>query len=103
MAIVENSNGSAKKKEKYSLKKTNKSPQNSSLEDLRKKYRDEISQLSYDQSLNELDILLENLQLPNLPVEELQKLYLKGKIYLKHCEQLLDHVEQEVINIDDLD
>ena len=44
-------------------------------------------------------ILLE-LQKESLPVDKLQKYYLKGSIYLERCEALLSTIEQEVINLD---
>jgi len=58
-----------------------------------------IMLLSYEESLRSLDQLLENLQSDNLPVEDMQKYYLQGKLYLDHCESLLNNVEQEVIEL----
>ena len=58
-----------------------------------------IMLLSYEESLRSLDQLLENLHSDNLPVEDMQKYYLQGKLYLDHCESLLNNVEQEVIEL----
>ncbi|HGY5545949.1 MAG TPA: exodeoxyribonuclease VII small subunit, partial [Prochlorococcus sp.] len=44
--------------------------------------------------------LLVQLQNENVPVEELQGSYLHGKIYLEHCEALLNSVEQNVLQLD---
>jgi len=59
----------------------------------------QIMLLSYEESLSSLDKLLENLQNDNVPVEDMQRYYLKGKLYLDHCESLLNNVEQEVIEL----
>ena len=56
-----------------------------------------ISKLSYEDSLRELDMILNNMQNESLLVEDLQLSYMKAKIYLKHCQELLDTLEQEVI------
>ncbi len=58
-----------------------------------------ISKLSYEESLLELDIILNNLQDENTLLEELQENYLKANLYLEHCQKLLSRIEQEVIEI----
>ncbi|AAP99158.1 MULTISPECIES: exodeoxyribonuclease VII small subunit [Prochlorococcus] len=58
-----------------------------------------INKLSYEDSLKQLDDILNKLQNESLLVEDLQENYLKAKLYLKHCEQLLDKVEQEIHEI----
>ena len=63
------------------------------------KWREEVCSLSYDQALKALDLLLEELQNDNVPVENLQRHYIQGQIYLNHCENLLKNVEQEVIEL----
>ncbi len=63
------------------------------------KWRKEVCSLSYDQALKALDLLLEELQNDNVPVENLQRHYIQGQIYLNHCENLLKNVEQEVIEL----
>ncbi len=59
-----------------------------------------ISQLSYEDSLKELDVILNSLQNETLLVEDLQFSYVKAKLYLKHCEKLLDKTQQDVIEFD---
>ena len=73
----------------------------SSLQQFRKECVVAISDLSYEESLRELDILLDKLQESNLPVEDLQRSYIKGNIYLEHCQELLDKIEQDVIEINE--
>ncbi len=63
----------------------------------------DLSGLTYQESLEELDYLIDNLQNENLPVEELQQNYLKANLFLQHCQKLLDNVEQEVINVNPTD
>ena len=36
----------------------------------------------------------------NISLDQIQTNYLKGNILLKHCEELLQHVEQEINEID---
>ena len=63
------------------------------------KWQEEVRSLSYDEALKALDLLLEELQNDNVPVENLQRHYIQGQIYLNHCENLLNNVEQEVIEL----
>ena len=63
-------------------------------------WREEVNSLSYEESLQALDLLLQQLQNDDIPVEELQKNYLHGKIYLEHCENLLNKIEHTVIQLD---
>ena len=62
-------------------------------------WRNETSKLSYEESLKELELLLQELQNDTVPVEDLQRHYLRGNIYLNHCESLLQNIEQEVIQL----
>ena len=78
----------------------NKSSINNHLEKEIKKWKNEASILTYEESLNLLDSLLENLQNDSVPLDELQEYHLKGSIYLEHCQQLLRDAEQQVIEID---
>jgi len=82
-------------------KKQNKIKQksNASIAKMINDFRDEIQSLSYQDSIEALDLLLAQLQSENIPVEDLQKHCLKGNLYLKHCEELLDNIEQQVVNI----
>ena len=72
----------------------------SKQEEITKQWRDEITLLSYEESLKALDALLQELQNDSVPVEELQRHYLRGNIYLEHCENLLKNIEQEVVQLD---
>ena len=56
--------------------------------------------LSYEESLNALELLLENLQNDSVPLEKLQEYHLKASIYLDHCQKLLDNAEHKVIELD---
>ncbi len=77
---------------------------NSSQEDFNKKLIDEIRNqakvLTYEESVKALDQLLTELQDDNVSVENIHKIYLKGKVYLERCEILLNQVEQQVIELD---
>ncbi len=68
-----------------------------------KKLSIQISKLSYEDSLKELDLILNQLQNETLLVDELKLSYMKAQLYLEHCEKLLNKIEQEVIQIDLLD
>ena len=85
--------------------KTNKSNKDESkhIHDL-DQLRIEIAKLSYEQALNKLDFLLDELKNESLLVEDLKRSFLKASLYLEHCENLLTKIEQEVIEInwDDL-
>ena len=70
-----------------------------SIEKKIQKWRDSLSEISYEQSLDELDLLLGKLQSDDVPVDELQELYLKANLHINHCEELLNSYEQEVIEI----
>tara|TARA_Y100001968_G_scaffold71567_2_gene62784 strand:- start:3809 stop:4042 length:234 start_codon:yes stop_codon:yes gene_type:complete len=59
----------------------------------------QVSKMSYEESANELDSILSNLQNNNIPVDDLYEYYLKGNILLDRCQKLLNHLEQEVVEI----
>ena len=65
----------------------------------------DIKKLSYEESIDELEIILKNVQEENISLDKIQNNYIKGHILLKHCEELLQFVEQEIneINLDFLD
>ncbi|KZR67886.1 Exodeoxyribonuclease 7 small subunit [Prochlorococcus sp. MIT 1303] len=65
-----------------------------------KEWRQDAKSLSYEESLQALDLLLTQLQNDSVPVEDLQRHYLQGKVYLEHCESLLNTVEQSVLQLD---
>ncbi|HGY5534054.1 MAG TPA: exodeoxyribonuclease VII small subunit [Prochlorococcus sp.] len=70
------------------------------MANMQEQWRQDSESLSYEESLQALDLLLVQLQNENVPVEELQGSYLHGKIYLEHCEALLNSVEQNVLQLD---
>ena len=63
-------------------------------------FKKSSSNLSYEDSLNELDVILRELQNQDIQVEALKIHHIKGKILLDHCEKLLDKLEQDVVNLD---
>ncbi len=85
--------------ESNSDQKTNYEASSYSTESIVRGWKAEIALLNYEDSLNALDNLLEHLQNDSVPVEDLQSSYLRGNLYLDHCESLLSQVEQEVIEL----
>ena len=63
-------------------------------------FRDQVSGMNYEESLQQLDQLLNNLQDDNFPISELKLSYIKGNILLERCQMLLSTLEQEVSEID---
>ena len=59
-----------------------------------------IQELSYEESLEKLNTLLSKLQNESLHVDELKISYLQATLYLEHCENLLNTIEQEVVEIE---
>ena len=62
-------------------------------------WRKKLKELSFEDSLRELDTLLSKLQNDEVPLADLQAHYLQGKAYLAHCQELLDYVEQELVEV----
>ena len=58
-----------------------------------------IKKLSYEESLSELETILKNVQDENISLDKIQNNYIKGNLLLKHCEELLQFVEQEINEI----
>ncbi len=58
-----------------------------------------IKKLSYEESLSELETILTNVQDENISLDKIQNNYIKGHLLLKHCEELLQIVEQEINEI----
>ena len=58
-----------------------------------------INKLSYEESISELEIILKNVQDENISLNNIQINYIKGHLLLKHCEELLQIVEQEINEI----
>jgi len=59
-----------------------------------------IQELSYEESLEKLNTLLSKLQNESLHVNDLKISYLQATLYLEHCENLLNTIEQEVVEIE---
>jgi len=58
-----------------------------------------IKKLSYEESISQLEKILTNVQDENISLDKIQKNYIKGHLLLKHCEELLQFVEQEINEI----
>ena len=58
-----------------------------------------IKKLNYEESLSELETILTNVQDENISLDKIQYNYIKGHLLLKHCEELLQIVEQEINEI----
>ena len=62
-------------------------------------FKKDIKKLSYEESILELETILTNVQDENISLDKIQNNYIKGHILLKHCEELLQFVEQEINEI----
>ena len=62
-------------------------------------FKKDIKKLSYEESISELENILSNVQDENISLDKIQTNYIKGHILLKHCEELLQFVEQEINEI----
>ncbi len=71
----------------------------SSMKVITDELNNQISLLSYEESLKALDDLLDLLQNDTVPVEDLQRSYLLGNLYLDHCEEILNNTEQEIVEL----
>ena len=58
-----------------------------------------IRRLSYEEAIKKLDILITELQSDLIPIEQLQRQTRQAKLYLDHCENLLNTVEQKIIQL----
>lgn len=65
-----------------------------------KGWRNDAADLSYEEALQALDLLLADLQNDAVPLAELQQRVLHGEVYLDHCESLLKTVENTVVTLD---
>ena len=74
---------------------SNKENNRKKMENLKK----EIKQLSYEESISELEAILINVQDENISLDKIQNNYMKGHLHLKHCEELLEFVEQDINQI----
>ena len=59
----------------------------------------EIKKLNYEESISELETILTNVQDQNISLDKISNNYIKGHLLLKHCEELLKFVEQEINEI----
>ena len=80
---------------KNQLSMSNKVTNKKNIEILKKN----INKLSYEESISELEIILKNVQDENISLNKIQINYIKGHLLLKHCEELLEFVEQEINEI----
>ena len=62
-------------------------------------FKKDIMKLSYEESISELESILTNIQDENISLDKIQINYVKGHLLLKHCEELLQVVEQEINEI----
>ena len=63
-------------------------------------WRQDAAELSYEEALQALDLLLAELQSEKVPLAQLQQRVLHGEVYLDHCESLLKYVEKSVDTLD---
>ena len=62
-------------------------------------FKDDIKKLNYEESISALEIILTNVQNENISLDQIQINYIKGHLLLKHCEELLQFLEQEINEI----
>ena len=62
-------------------------------------FKEDIKNLSYEESISELENILINVQDENISLDKIQTNYIKGHLLLKHCEELIQVVEQEINEI----
>ena len=62
-------------------------------------FKKNIKKLSYEESISKLETILTNVQDENISLNKIQDNYIKGNLLLKHCEELLQFVEQEINEI----
>jgi len=62
-------------------------------------FKKDINKLSYEESISELETILRNVQDQNISLDQIQINYIKGQLLIKHCEDLLQFVEQEINEI----
>ena len=62
-------------------------------------FKKDINKLNYEESIFELEKILNNVQDDNISLDKIQENYIKGHLLLKHCEELLQNVEQEINEI----
>ena len=63
-------------------------------------WRRDAEGLSYEESMQALDLLLADLQNDSVPLADLQQKVLHGEVFLSRCQALLDSVEQSIVELD---
>ena len=63
-------------------------------------WRKDAEDLSYEEAMQALDLLLAELQSDRVPLADLQQKVLHGEVYLSRCQTLLDSVEQSIVELD---
>lgn len=53
----------------------------------------EIAALSFEEAFRELEALVEQMEAGNLPLEETIRLFERGSLLARHCQDLLDKAE----------
>ena len=59
----------------------------------------DIKKLTYEESISALEAILINVQDENISLDKIKNNYIKGHLLIKHCEELLQFVEQEINEI----
>ena len=62
-------------------------------------FKKDIKKLSYEEAISALEKILTNVQDENISLDKIQVNYIQGHLLLKHCEELLQFVEQEINEI----
>jgi len=55
-----------------------------------------VDELSYEQALSELEMIVSALEVNKLPLEESLALFERGQVLTKHCIELLDKAELRI-------
>ena len=63
------------------------------------RWKEEAAELSYEEALQALDLLLAELQRDAVPLSDLQRTILHGEVYLDRCSTLLESVEHSVVQL----
>ena len=63
------------------------------------RWKEEAAELSYEEALQALDLLLAELQGDEVPLADLQRTILHGEVYLDRCSTLLESVEHAVVQL----
>ena len=55
-----------------------------------------VDELSYEQALSELEMIVSSLEVNKLPLEDSLELFERGQVLTKHCIELLDKAELRI-------